>query len=170
MKRQLKIIVAVFLTLSVCLWANAAVGTYTNGFYVVPDAYQYSVRLAWDHSLGTNVVGYHMYYGTNGPRQYTFHAKFGYTNQCTIEQLTGGRTYYFAATAEDDYGLQSDFSNEVAWITPSPLASPTNLTMLSATVQGSTNLTDWVTITNVPLIYVGTTNGTKFYRANLSLK
>lgn len=165
MKSILISIAAIFIALPLF----AVEGVYTNVPYV-PIDYRYSVLLGWTHSPGTNVAGYNIYYGTNGPRQYNFSASFGYVTNAAIDGLVGGRQYFFTATAKDKEGLESEYSNEVSWTTPAVPIAPTNLSLLSASVETSTNLTDWMTITNVPMIYVGTTNGVRYYRTSLSLK
>jgi len=133
-----------------------------------PAADRDSVTLAWDHSPGgSNVIaGYRVYWGP-ASAVYTNLVAVGYVTNATVKPLVPGVLYFFAATALDKGGLESEFSNEVSYRAPGP--PPPALTMLSAEVQRSTNLVDWVTVTNVPLIYIGTTNGTSFYRSVLNL-
>jgi hypothetical protein len=83
-----------------------------------------SVTLAWDASLSGGVAGYNVYFGGNS------HA---YTNMVTAGnalsvQITGLRVgiYYFAATAYDSFGLESDFSSEVNWTNQIKLIATTN--------------------------------------------
>jgi hypothetical protein len=73
---------------------------------------QTSVTLAWDPSPSTNVVGYTICYGPVSG-SYTNVISVGNTNRATISGLTVGATYYFAATAVDNQGLQSVYSTEV---------------------------------------------------------
>lgn len=73
------------------------------------------VSLAWDPSPDSSVVGYDIYFGTTSG---------SYSNKISVENLTSatvsnldcGDTYYFAATAVDSNGNESDFSNEIQFI------------------------------------------------------
>ena len=78
-----------------------------------------SVTLCWDPSTDSDVTQYCMYYG-GASRNYTnqtVNVTSAFTN-ATITGLTEGATYYFAATAKDSLGLESDFSNEVVYTVP----------------------------------------------------
>src|SRR5439155_12430663 len=78
-----------------------------------------SVTLAWDPSISTNVAGYRVYYGV-GSRSYTNSVNVGAATSTTLTTLADGTTYYFAATAYDIYGLESDYSSETNYTTPVP--------------------------------------------------
>src|SRR3954447_5001474 len=65
-----------------------------------------SVNLAWDPSTSTGVLGYNIYYGTSSGG-YTTTASVTNATTITIPSLVAGTTYYFAATAFDDTGLES---------------------------------------------------------------
>jgi hypothetical protein len=78
-----------------------------------------SVTLAWDPSADTNVVGYNIYYGV-ASRTYTNHIDVGNTLTATVSNLVEGTTYYFAATAYNGLGMESDYSNETSWTAPWP--------------------------------------------------
>jgi len=82
-----------------------------------------SVRLAWDHSPDAGVVGYHIYTGATS-RNYTNRTSVGYTNQASISNLNDGTKYYFAATAFNSAGLESDYSNEAEYTTPGGNTNP----------------------------------------------
>jgi len=80
-----------------------------------PSATGPSATLTWDAVCDPRVAGYRVYYGT-GSRDYV-QAKGDGINagNSTIYVVTGldsGRTYYFAITAYDAWGNESDFSNE----------------------------------------------------------
>jgi uncharacterized protein YqjF (DUF2071 family) len=77
------------------------------------------VSLAWDPSPDANVVRYYVYYGV-ASGDYTNRVDAGNATSVTISNLVVGCTYYFAATAMDDSGLESDFSNEVSYTVPAP--------------------------------------------------
>ncbi len=76
-----------------------------------------SITLSWGPSADTNVIGYNVYYGTSS-RNYTNEISLGNTTGTTISDLVGGVTYYFAATAFDSAGSESDFSNEILYNHP----------------------------------------------------
>ena len=92
-----------------------------------------SVTLAWNTSVGTNVAGYYIYYGgTSG--SYTNKVDAGTNLQVTISGIIRGDIYYFAATAYDTNGLESDYSNELVYAPPGPLPPPTGLHVLGLSV------------------------------------
>src|SRR6266481_969896 len=91
-------------------------------------AFADSVMLAWDPSVSTNVVGYHVYYGV-GSRSYTNYVSVGGTNT-TISGLAGATTYFFTATAYDSNGIESDYSSETNYTTPVPVNLPPTLNAL----------------------------------------
>lgn len=77
-----------------------------------------SVSLTWDPSPDSSVISYNVYYGVVSGA-YTNVASAGPAITLTISNLVEGVTYYFAATALDDFGLESDFSNEISHQVPS---------------------------------------------------
>ena len=87
-----------------------------------------SVTLAWDQSTDPNVAGYNVYYGV-ACHTYTNIIDVGKATNATISGLAEGTTYYFAATAYNTLGLESDYSGEVAFSVPTPLppSPPTNV-------------------------------------------
>src|SRR6185369_539564 len=70
-----------------------------------------SVTLAWNPSVTPGVAGYNVYYGTNS-QNYTASVPAGTATNVTVSGLTPGVTYFFAATAYDSLGIESDFSVE----------------------------------------------------------
>lgn len=72
------------------------------------------VSVAWDSNTETNLSGYRIFWGTNS-RQYTASKSVGKVTKATINGLTWGQSYYFAATAFNRDCLESDFSNEVSF-------------------------------------------------------
>ena len=94
---------------------------------------QSSVTLAWNPDAGTNIAGYKMYYGV-ASRTYTNANNVGNVTNATISSLIGGTIYYFAATAVDTSGLESDYSTEVVYTNPVATA-PT--IVLSSPVNGA---------------------------------
>jgi hypothetical protein len=70
------------------------------------------VSLAWDPSISPNISGYKVYVGTSS-RTYNAPVVIGNQTAYTVTGLTSG-TYYFAVTAFDVDGNESDYSNEVS--------------------------------------------------------
>ena len=77
--------------------------------------------LAWDSSISTNVIGYKLYYGT-ARRRYDQVVDVGGASQVTLPGFAQGTKYYFAVTAYDSLGLESDPSDEVSYSVPRPPA------------------------------------------------
>ena len=77
-----------------------------------------TVTLAWDASSGTNVIAnYNVYYGV-ASGTYTNSVSAGTNLTVSVSNLVEGTTYYFAATAVDTDGLESDYSTEVSTLIP----------------------------------------------------
>jgi hypothetical protein len=70
------------------------------------------VTLAWDPSPDSTVIGYRLYYGATSS-QYTNALEAGKATTITVSGLEDGVTYFYAVTAYDAFGIESDFSNEV---------------------------------------------------------
>ncbi len=70
------------------------------------------VTLLWDANTETNIAGYRVYYGS-ASRAYVAPISVGNQTTYTVKNLGPG-TYYFAVTAFDTTGAESDFSNEVS--------------------------------------------------------
>jgi hypothetical protein len=77
-----------------------------------------SATLAWDSSPGTNLAAnYNVYYGV-ASATYTNVVAAGINTTVSISNLVAGSTYYFAATAVDTFGMESDYSSEGVWQCP----------------------------------------------------
>src|ERR1039457_4412832 len=73
-----------------------------------------TVTLAWDPDSGPDTVtNYNIYYGA-ASATYTNTVAAGANTTITVSNLVDSTTYYFAATAVDTNGLESDFSTEVS--------------------------------------------------------
>lgn len=66
-----------------------------------------------DGTILTNLAGYKIYYGMSS-RNYSQVIDVGNVTTYTVTNLTGGITYYFAATAYNIFGIESAYSNEVS--------------------------------------------------------
>jgi len=88
-------------------------------FCFLPDAFSAQVTLSWDppstNTDGTPLIdldGYKLYYGA-ASRSYSQVIDVSNINTYTVTNLSGG-TYYFAVTAYDMSGNESNYSNEVS--------------------------------------------------------
>lgn len=89
-----------------------ALGILISFFMLTQAAHAGNVVLAWDPPANTQAAGYRIHYGT-GSGDYRQTLNVGNTLSCSISGLEEQKTYYFAATAYDGSGLESDYSNEV---------------------------------------------------------
>lgn len=118
--------------------------------FVMMSAYAVqNVSLAWDKSCSPNIVGYNIYFGADGHTpgtnvvyipdcngtngyfvtnfwsgNYSNKISVGNVTNTTISGLLEGVTYYFAATASDTLGLESDLSNETSYTVPNIRPAP----------------------------------------------
>jgi hypothetical protein len=105
----------------------------------------YSVTIEWDPNPEPDVVSYKVYHGTDS-RAYGFTNEVANSTQCVISNLQIEATYYFAVTAINLSGLESDFSEELRYsaieegieadVSPRPEGSRT----------GTVTVTDWVQV------------------------
>lgn len=80
------------------------------------------VDLRWDIGDDEDLSGYNIYYGkTSG--HYSRRKAVAKVNSYRIDSLNNGEAYYFAITAYDNLGRESDYSNEVGIIVNEPLSS-----------------------------------------------
>ena len=115
---NIKKILGIFALFALIVATAFAVGRITTG--------PASVTLAWDASPGTNVItNYNIYYGP-ASATYTNVQAAGTNQTLTVSNLVRGGTYYFAATAVDKNGLESDYSTEVSTVTKTQPAPPPN--------------------------------------------
>jgi hypothetical protein len=77
----------------------------------------HAVTLVWNPSISTNITGYKVYYGLASMVFNKTVCVAGSTN-VTIDFLVGKTTYYFAATAVDAFGVESQYSIETSYSTP----------------------------------------------------
>lgn len=129
----------------------ALIFCYALLFFQLPVRAVQSVPLAWDPSSDPNVAGYRVYYGVESGT-YIVSVDVGNVTQTTITGLAEGTTYYFAATAYDNAGNESNFSNEATYQTPAFSIVP-----YVATGPGSSAMTK-----NVPALTSADLSGGKF--------
>jgi hypothetical protein len=65
------------------------------------------------------------------PLSYNMSVDVGDVTTAALSGLEGGRTYYFAATAYDIYGIESSFSNEVSYTVPVGDTTPPDIAITS---------------------------------------
>lgn len=81
------------------------------------------VSFSWLPNSERSLAGYKIYYGPQA-RSYLVSVDVGKprpvnnTIKATLTKLTPGTTYYFAATAYDTDGAESQFSQEIIWTAP----------------------------------------------------
>lgn len=110
-----------------------------------------SLSLAWDPSPASNLSGYVVRYATTSS-QYTMSTNVGSVTAATVGGLQDGVTYYFAVTAINTSGLESDPSNEVGYTMP-VTSAPTISTISGRTIAEDSPITVAFTIASasVPL-------------------
>ena len=89
-------------------------GSTTHTFNVIEPS---QVTLEWDPNTEQDLKGYKIYYGPSNSN-YTNTTDVGNQVTYTVIGLMPGETYYFAATAYNTAGLESDYSNEVVYTVP----------------------------------------------------
>jgi hypothetical protein len=103
-----------------------------------------SVKLAWIPSADADVMGYNIYYGV-ASHTYLNKVNVGNVTNASISGLITGVTYFFSATAYDNLGQESDFSDEVSYLIPnkSPTVQIQGMVagQFAITVQGQTGNT-----------------------------
>lgn len=120
------------------------------------------VTLAWDPSPDAGVGAYRVHWGIESGA-YRWATNAGASKSITVQGLTNGVEYYFAATAVDTNQLESDFSNEVSWV--AEVYSPPTRTIITLTPVAlhSTNLVDWNEVELTPTVFEGT-NAMEFWK------
>jgi fibronectin type III domain protein len=76
-----------------------------------------SVALEWIPNTDPTVTGYYVYYGGDSG-DYTNVIDAGFRPSAEVDGLVEGQTYYFAVTAHNDFGDESDYSAETQYIVP----------------------------------------------------
>lgn len=104
------------------------------------------ITLAWNASATPGVAGYKVYQG-GASRAYTNTADVGNVRSNAVS-LARGATYFFAVTSYLPNGLESDFSNEVAYTATNKPAAPT-LTLTVDIASGPTINGPWTLVTNL---------------------
>ena len=111
------------LILLLCVCVAVLLGFWLSGARGAEAA---EATLTWDEVVSPNLEGYKVYSGSQ-PREYGEPVTIGKVTTHTIT-IPDGKTIYFAVTAFDGDGIESDYSNEVS--THVKLPAPTGLKAL----------------------------------------
>ncbi len=80
----------------------------------------HSVTLSWNASTSA-VVGYNIYRAAQSGGPYTkLNSSLVHTTNYTDTTVQAGRTYLYVVTATDAQGHESEFSNKIQAVVPSP--------------------------------------------------
>jgi len=120
------------------------------------------VTLAWDASPSPEVTAYRIYFGTNAGN-YSFVTNASLVLTQTVLLPHSGR-WFFAATAKDANGLESDFSNMVQWEAKplAPIVKGEPWFRLLPELWHSTNQMDWVSFKG-EATWIAATNAAEFF-------
>lgn len=133
-----------------------------------PTSTGHSVGLAWDAATDPTVVGYHVYWG-QASRVYTNMVDVGMSTSLTVSNLTVGDVYYFAATTYNAAGLESQFSQEIAWMVGAQVL--TNAVQAFGQVLSSTNPNGpWTVLASFPAVTVTNPPGAMYFRTAMSIQ
>ncbi|MGN6552531.1 MAG: hypothetical protein ACTHLW_02200, partial [Verrucomicrobiota bacterium] len=120
------------------------------------------LTLTWDLPSDPNVAGANVYQGA-ASRTYTNKVDCGMTNRVTVEVSDDG-TNYFAVTAYNLLGVESDYSQEVSYAPLIPIGPTNVIVTVSVSLFVSTNLKDW-TETNSVIAVLTNPPGNRFWKA-----
>jgi hypothetical protein len=134
------------------------------------------VTLGWDPNTEEDLAGYKVYYGVSS-KDYDYTIDVGGQTEHTVTDLEEGVTYYFAATAYDLSGNESDYSNEVAYAPPCSYSiTPTSRSFGYSGGTGSVNVSaksdcEWTAVSNAAWLIItsnsnGSGNGTVHYNVS----
>jgi hypothetical protein len=129
------------------------------GSFLLSGVFGADVSLAWDPSASTGISGYKVYLGNNSR---TYHSSTSLGNQTTHTVVNlGPGTWFFAVTAYDSSGNESDFSNEVSNIVQAIDTTPPSISgITSLSITYNSALISWITneASNTQIDY-GTSTG-----------
>jgi len=96
------------------IWTGILIIGMMNVFFVFSlFAQSGALKVAWDPNTESDLAGYKVYHGV-ASRNYTSVIDVGNVTQYTVNNLNYGTTYFFAVTAYDLAGNESDYSEEVS--------------------------------------------------------
>jgi hypothetical protein len=81
---------------------------------------QHSVSLSWTDT-GSGIMGYNVYRGSASGGPYTkINSALDPAAEYADSSVVAGQTYYYVATAVEDNGMESAYSNETQGVVPTP--------------------------------------------------
>lgn len=129
-----------------------------------------SVTLGWNPNTETNLAGYRLHYGW-APRGYDYvvQVKAPATQVTLTNNLQVGKTNYFAVTAFTTDGMESDYSEELAWLMPAPppaILPPRGLRLITTLQASASQAGPWTNVWLLDQPLPPARNGVAtFYRA-----
>lgn len=114
-----------------------------------------ATMIEWDANAEPDIAGYRVYFGLQS-RQYESVVDVGLATQMLIPALEPGRLFYFAVTAYNTDGLESDFSDEVNCTRP---VDGTNAFLVPLSIKFAS------ATSAVPISFVGQTGKQYFVQA-----
>jgi uncharacterized protein (TIGR03437 family) len=101
-----------------------------------------SVLLTWTASVSPNLMSYNIYRGVTSGGPYTLLTTLGLVTAYTDSNLQAGHIYYYVATAIDDTGAESAYSNAASAAIPAPMPQTATINLgppapLSLTITSS---------------------------------
>jgi len=147
--------------------------TVVTSFVACATCFASTVALQWDASADAGLAGYKVYYQSDSPiqpftgtgaAQGASPVSIQNQTSATISGLDPSRSYYFAVTAHDTSGVESNYSNivHVPELVP-PVTSitfPVNNTTVSGTISLTASSTDNVGVTKVEFYVNGALQAT----------
>lgn len=99
--------------------------------FFVTSAAAREVTLTWEANSEPDLSHYIVYWGNSSGNYTKNSGNIGLANEYTTDIPDDGRKYYFAVTAVDEAGLESDFSNEVSSVPGMFISTKSNWNLIS---------------------------------------
>ena len=118
---MLYVIVSAVLSFALAGCSGSGGGASEGQQLALDDGGTQTLQLAWDAPTDENgtpqdsIIGYYLYYGPESGT-YDVSIDVGLQETVVLSNLLAEQPYYFAVTAYDDLGNESDYSNEVCAI------------------------------------------------------
>jgi chitinase len=130
-----------------CLSNSIFIFIVIQAVFSIPAAFAGQVTIGWKANTEPDLAGYKIYYG-NFSKTYTLNKEINgkAATSCTISDLIEGQTYYFAATAYNTSGLESNYSEEVFCTITSATTTTINTALTCQHKFGDLNSDGRVTI------------------------
>lgn len=138
--------------------------------FLVRTLFADSIQISWEASPSGGLAGYRVYYGTNSGA-YDCVTNSGLVLTQRVDLPRRGR-WFFAVTAYDTNGVESDFSNEAQFQSKPlpPVLHGANVVRITPVIECSTNLVNWVAMAGEPTFFAATNNAEFFRTARLRIE